>query len=94
MDEQDVRAWFGNRGVALDEAAKLEFKTVSIGDAGWLFITDNCFDYDGHDEVEAYYLKSDYAEAYDGWPRKDFSWDDSNLVDHLSVALQIVEVGA
>ena len=85
MTSSEVRAWFGERGYPLDKSQNLEFKTVSKGGENWIFITDNCHDYEGFDEVESYCLDSNCCEPYDGWPRKGFSWDESRLAKLIEV---------
>ena len=85
MTSSEVRAWFGERGYPLDKSQNLEFKTVSKCGENWLFITDNCHDYEGSDEVESYCLDSNCCEPYDGWPRKGFSWDESRLTNLIEV---------
>ncbi len=86
MTNEEVRSWFGERGYPLNESATLEFKVVSKSGENWLFITDNCYEYEGTNEVESYCLDSSYCEPYDGWPRKGFSWDINRLSTLIEVA--------
>ena len=79
MHENDLRQWFGNRGVQLEEK-KLTFKVVKKQGNRWVFILDDCFDYDGSDEVELYDLDTMYCECYDAWNAKAFNWDLTNLM--------------
>ena len=79
MGEQDVREWFGNRGYPLDDDVKLTFCVVEKAGQNWLFIKDDCHDYDSSDEVESYYLDTNVCEPYDGWKAKGFSWKTEDL---------------
>ena len=85
MTSDEVRTWFGDRGYPLNEGAKLEFKALSKGGESWLFITDNCHDYEGSNEVESYCLDSGCCEPYSGWPRKGFSWSKNKLESLIEV---------
>jgi hypothetical protein len=73
INEDKVRNWFGDRGYPFDEESKLRFKVIGK----WLFIHDSL---DRYDEIELYYTNSLYAEPYNGWPRKGFSWAKNNLL--------------
>jgi hypothetical protein len=79
MKEEDLRQWFGNRGIELEEG-KLTYKVVKKQGNRWLFILDDCFEYEGSDEVESYFLDTSYCEAYDGWKAKAFNWELENLL--------------
>jgi hypothetical protein len=79
MHENDLRQWFGNRGVQLEEN-KLTFKVVKKQGNRWVFILDDCFDYDGSQEIELYNLDTMYCECYDAWKAKAFNWDLANLM--------------
>jgi hypothetical protein len=87
MTEQDVREWFGNRGYPLDEDVKLTFCIVEKAGQNWLFIKDDCHDYDGSDEVESYYLDTNVCEPYDGWKAKGFSWKTEDLKALIEVEM-------
>ena len=82
MHENDLRQWFGNRGIQLEES-KLTFKVVTKQGNRWLFILDDCFDYDGRNEVELYNLDTMYCECYDEWKAKTFNWDLENLMTKI-----------
>ena len=79
MKEDDLRQWFGNRGIIIEEG-KLTYKVVKKQGNRWLFILDDCFEYEGNDEVESYFLDTSYCEAYDGWKAKAFNWELENLL--------------
>ena len=79
MSQNDLRQWFGNRGVELEES-KLTFKVVAKQGNLWLFILDDCFDYDGRNEVELYDLETMYCECYGDWKATAFNWDLENLL--------------
>jgi len=79
MHENDLRHWFGNRGIQLEES-KLTFKVVTKQGNRWVFILDDCFDYDGSNEVELYDLDTMYCECYEGWKAPAFNWDLENLL--------------
>ena len=82
MHEDDVRQWFGNRGIELEEN-KLTFKAVQKQGNRWLFILDDCFDYDGSQEIELYALDTMYCECYDAWKATAFNWDIENLITKI-----------
>lgn len=79
LTNDDVRQWFGNRGIELEES-KLTFAAIKKQGNRWLFILDDCFDYDGSDEIELYDLDTMYCECYDAWKAKAFNWDLTNLM--------------
>jgi hypothetical protein len=82
MSQNDLRQWFGNRGVELEEN-KLTFEVVAKQGNLWLFILDDCFDYDGSNEVELYDLETMDCECYDSWKAPEFSWDLKNLMSKI-----------
>jgi len=82
MSQNDLRQWFGNRGVELEEN-KLTFKVVAKQGNRWVFILDDCFDYDGSNEVELYDLETMDYECYDSWKATEFSWDLENLMSKI-----------
>jgi len=71
--EDNVRNWFGDRGIPFDDDSKLKFKVVG----NWIFIHDSLDDYD---EVELYFTNSWDGECQDGWDRKGFDWSEKNLL--------------
>ena len=79
MHEDDVRQWFGNRGIELEEN-KLTFKAVKKQGNRLLFILDDCFYHEGCNEIELYDLDTMYCECYDAWKAKAFNWDLENLM--------------
>ena len=79
INEEYVREWFGNRGIVLEDT-KLTYKVVEKQSDRWLFILDDCFEYEGSNEVESYFLDTIYCECYNGWNAKDFNWELENLL--------------
>ena len=79
MNEDDLRQWFGNRGIELEDT-KLTYKVVEKQGNRWLFILDDCFEYEGSNEVESYFLGTSYCECYDSWNAKAFNWELENLL--------------
>tara|TARA_R110000796_G_scaffold4232_3_gene16199 strand:- start:773 stop:1060 length:288 start_codon:yes stop_codon:yes gene_type:complete len=79
IKEDDLRQWFGNRGIEIQEG-KLTYKVVEKQGNRWLFILDDCFEYEGNNEVESYFLGTSYCEAYDSWKAKAFNWELENLL--------------
>ena len=80
IKEDDLRQWFGNRGIEIQEG-KLTYKVVEKQGNRWLFILDDCFEIDiKPDEVESYFLDTSYCEAYDSWKAKAFNWELENLL--------------
>ena len=79
INEDDLRQWFGNRGIELEEG-KLTYKVVEKQGNRWLFILDDCFEYEGSNEVESYFLGTSYCECYDSWNAKAFNWELENLL--------------
>ena len=80
MTEGEVREWFGNRGYPLNDEVSLTYKVVNKNGKKWLFILDNCHDYEGYDEVESYFLDTGFCEPYDGWPVRGFDWSAERLL--------------
>ena len=91
MKEDDLRQWFGNRGIELEEG-KLTYKVIKKGNMRWLFILDNCFEYEGSNEIELYFLGTSYCEAYDGWNAKSFNWELENLLSLIDDDIASVAV--
>jgi len=90
MTEHDIRKWFGHRGYPLNEEVKLTFSVVKKCGQNWLFLKDDCHAYEGCDEVESYYLDTNFCEPYDGWKAKGFSWRTEDLgalidINHAAV---------
>ena len=79
MSENDLRQWFGNRGVKLEEK-KLTYKVVKKQSEHWAFIIDNCFEYEGNNEVELYALDTMHCECYNGWKAQSFKWNLENML--------------
>lgn len=87
MTTKEVVNWFGNRGQSLEKFSGLKFKAVTkqglYQNENWLFILDDCFNYEGSDEIEAYFLDSDYCEPYDAFKAKGFDWSIDNLLNKV-----------
>ena len=80
MKEHEVRNWFGNRGCPLDDDVKLKYEIITKNGENWIFLLDNCHDYESYDEVESFSLDSNCVECYDAWPSKNFNWSKENLL--------------
>ena len=83
MKQEQVEAWFGDRGLPLKALAGNESpRLYRVIDNKWIFISNKYqrwFDAN-HDLyfVEMYCLNSDCAEVYDEWKEEDFDWSESN----------------
>ena len=83
MKQQQVEAWFGDRGMPLKALdTKNSPRLYRVIDKKWIFISNKYqrwFDAN-HDLyfVEMYCLNSDCAEVYDQWEEEGFDWSESN----------------
>jgi len=92
INEDDLRQWFGNRGIELEEG-KLTYKVIKKGNMRWLFILDDCFEIGIlPNEVESYFLDTSYCECYESWKAKDFNWDLENLLSLIDDDIASVAV--
>jgi len=81
LAQEKIENWFGNRGIELKKTT-LIFKIIEKNNQKWLFIKDNCFeDVESYNQVEMYFMNTDYCEVYDSWYAKGFSWDSNKLRD-------------
>ena len=85
MTTNEVVNWFGNRGYCLEKFSGLKYKAVTKQNENWLFILDDCFEYEGCDEIETYCLDSDYCEPYDAFNANGFDWSIDNLLNKIEV---------
>jgi len=81
LAQEKIENWFGNRGIELKKTT-LIFKIIEKNNQKWLFIKDNCFeDVESYNQVEMYFMNTDYCEVYDSWYANGFSWDSNKLRD-------------
>jgi hypothetical protein len=85
LTNKEVVNWFGNRGYCLEKFSGLKYKAVTKQNENWLFILDDCFEYEGCDEIETYCLDSDYCEPYDAFNANGFDWSIDNLLNKIEV---------
>jgi len=80
-DENQVRNWFGDRGVPFAENTKIRFKTIWHKNTHVIFVspTPDGYSINGSDEVGMYITDSTCVELFDAFPRKNFSWAKHNL---------------
>lgn len=72
MNEQQVRAWFGERGDPIADDSKIKFAILEK----WLFLHDPN---ESPDKVISYPLGTIYCEPYAGYPVKGFDWSEDHL---------------
>lgn len=90
MKQEQVEAWFGDRGLPLSATKMLVEKLAGnssprqyrVIDNKWIFISNKYqLWFDANDDlyrVEMYCLSSDCAEVYDDWEEEGFDWSYNN----------------